>query len=84
MAPCMFRFSRNVEEVGIRLGLAFFLVSFAALIGSPIAGYILGGEDGVFHWTNTAVYAGVFIMAGGFCIGTSRMLQASRKNNPIV
>lgn len=84
MAPCMFKFSRSVEEIGIRLGLAFAFISIAALLGSPIAGYILGGEDGVFHWTSTAIYAGVFVAAGAVCIATSRFLQAKRKGMQIV
>lgn len=30
----------NIGEMGIRVGIAFFVYSFAALTGTPISGYV--------------------------------------------
>ncbi|OAX33836.1 hypothetical protein K503DRAFT_488294 [Rhizopogon vinicolor AM-OR11-026] len=46
-----------MEKIGIRVGMAYSLVSFSALIGEPIAGVILTRDNG--SYTSLIVFTGV-------------------------
>ncbi|KZT09439.1 MFS general substrate transporter [Laetiporus sulphureus 93-53] len=54
--PMMAGFSRNMEEVGCVIGVAYFLCAFALLTGTPITGALLGPSD---HWAKPIVFSGV-------------------------
>ena len=81
LAPATFRFAKNVEEIGVRMGVAFLSFAIASLIGSPIAGYILGSS---LRWTPVAVFSGVWIFAGGVLILVSRTLRARDTGTQLV
>ncbi|KAF8177948.1 major facilitator superfamily domain-containing protein, partial [Mycena galopus ATCC 62051] len=56
-APASASFSRNVGEVGIRVGLMVFVSSFALLTGNPLSGAILHPPR--YTWIQTTVFSGV-------------------------
>ncbi|KAH9913285.1 major facilitator superfamily domain-containing protein [Fomitopsis serialis] len=58
------------EELGIRMGLGYCIVSFAMLTGTPIDGALLG-QGSVLQWPKPIVFSAVVMVAGaGFtCIG---------------
>ncbi|KAG2747225.1 hypothetical protein P692DRAFT_20875825 [Suillus brevipes Sb2] len=53
---CIAQISK-MEKIGVRMGMAYSLVSFAALVGEPIAGAILARENG--SYTGLIVFTGV-------------------------
>jgi MFS family permease len=53
----------KVEELGVRIGVIFACVSFAGLIGNPIAGAIVTHPGGPYGGLN--VFAGVLLLTGG-------------------
>ncbi|KZT05812.1 MFS general substrate transporter [Laetiporus sulphureus 93-53] len=48
--------AKNVDEVGVRLGAAYFMGSLAFLTGTPINGALLGSDD---RWYRPTVFSGV-------------------------
>lgn len=58
----------DIEDYGKRNGTAFFVASFGALIGIPIAGEILGASGGSYQ--GLIIFAGVFYIAAfvAFCM----------------
>ncbi|TBU58564.1 MFS general substrate transporter [Dichomitus squalens] len=48
-------FSRDLSEVGIRIGIGFFLTGFGILCGSPIAGALINPG---FHWSKLIIFSG--------------------------
>jgi predicted MFS family arabinose efflux permease len=67
----------KVEQVGIRVGVQFACVSFAGLIGNPIAGAIVSHNNGEYWGLN--VFAGVVLLGGGFMFVVVRMYVARWK-----
>lgn len=64
---------RDMGKVGARLGMACFAAGLALLVGTPIAGVILGGEDGKgpMKWTGVIGFtADLLLVAAGFLFVT--------------
>jgi len=78
LPPAVAAFSRNMEEIGIRMGLSYFLTSFALLTGTPISGALLGTD---VHWFRPIVFSGVTIAVGSAFLVLSRHLFAQRKHS---
>ncbi|CAE6445291.1 unnamed protein product [Rhizoctonia solani] len=68
--------ANGFNEIGIRMGLAFAIIGFAALIGTPIAGALLGPE---LTWWRPIVFSGIIVLAGCTMLTIARGLQARRK-----
>lgn len=62
LAPAQIAHISKVEQIGIRTGVMFSIVSFAGLGGSPIAGAIVTRDHGGFH--GLQVFTGVMLLAG--------------------
>lgn len=58
---CIAQISK-MEKIGVRMGMAYSLVSFAALVGEPIAGAILTRDNG--SYTGMMVFTGVSLLLG--------------------
>ncbi|KAG1725078.1 major facilitator superfamily domain-containing protein [Suillus paluster] len=58
---CIAQISR-MEKIGVRMGMAYSLVSFPALVGEPIAGAILARDNG--NYTGLIVFTGVSLLLG--------------------
>jgi MFS family permease len=67
----------KVEQIGVRVGVAFACVSFAGLVGNPIAGAIVVAENGAYWGLN--VFSGVMLMAGAIMFIITRMYIADWK-----
>lgn len=67
----------KMEEIGVRVGVTFASVSFAGLVGNPIAGAIVVANGGAFWGLN--VFAGVMIMSGAGMFTLTRFYIAGWK-----
>ncbi|KAI5458696.1 oxalate/formate antiporter [Mariannaea sp. PMI_226] len=67
----------KTEDYGKRSGTAYTLASFGTLIGIPLAGALIGGEDGSYR--NLIIFAGVAYFAAFVVYFVGRILQSGRK-----
>ncbi|KAF5356726.1 hypothetical protein D9757_012533 [Collybiopsis confluens] len=75
--PTAASFSRDVSEVGTRIGLMTFVNSFGLLVGNPISGAILHPPR--YIWLNPVIFSAVIVLSGALFLGIARQLQARRK-----
>ncbi|KAK9483770.1 major facilitator superfamily domain-containing protein [Lipomyces starkeyi] len=65
MYPALIAHISPVREIGTRVGAVSATIAFGALAGLPIAGAIVGGEEGnAAKYSGMQIYAGVVMMAG--------------------
>ncbi|KAF4868516.1 Aspyridones efflux protein apdF [Colletotrichum siamense] len=64
------------RKQGTRMGMTFTLISFAVLIGQPIAGAIISAEGG--KYTGAQAYAGACMLAGMCFLIAARMARARK------
>ncbi|EPS94262.1 hypothetical protein FOMPIDRAFT_130368 [Fomitopsis schrenkii] len=69
--PLVAGMARHPSEVGLRIGFAYFLVSFAILTGSPIDGALLGEQR---HWANSIIFSGVVMLGGSIVLVLARYM----------
>ncbi|KAI0711315.1 major facilitator superfamily domain-containing protein [Earliella scabrosa] len=69
-------FSRDLSEVGIRIGIGFFLTGFGILFGSPIAGALINPG---FHWEKLIIFSGVVMSGGSVLLLVARQMAVKRK-----
>ncbi|KZM19640.1 uncharacterized protein EKO05_0004235 [Ascochyta rabiei] len=67
----------EVHQIGVRVGVTFACVSFAGLVGNPIAGAIVTSNHGKYWGLN--VFAGVLLLAGASFFTLTRMYVAGWK-----
>jgi len=80
--PLLVTLCRDLNELGVRIGFAFSVVSIAQLVGSPIGGALLGSgrnSDDDLTWWKAMLFAGVCIFSGLTFMTISRMLHTRRK-----
>ncbi|KAH8102288.1 major facilitator superfamily domain-containing protein [Cristinia sonorae] len=80
--PLLATLSRDMNELGFRMGLAFTAVGFAMLTGNPIAGALLGTgrtDGGMLIWWRAIVFAGVVTLVGFALMLVSRTLFISSR-----
>ncbi|KAG9078993.1 hypothetical protein FRC06_008016 [Ceratobasidium sp. 370] len=70
-----------MTEIGIRLGIAFAIVGFAALTGTPIAGALLTDR---LMWWRPITFSGIIVLAGSGVLTVARAIQAKRKGHQLV
>lgn len=76
LPPTVFvHLSPNRGVIGTRMGQGFSIISVGLLLGTPICGWILNGSG----WAGVWVFAGVLILAGGSCMGASRVFKGGFK-----
>lgn len=63
----------DLNKSGIRLGMAFSTISFAALVGGPIGGAILQADGG--KYTGSVVWAGVTTTIGVCLVLAARVVK---------
>ncbi|KAG8747617.1 hypothetical protein FRC10_000160 [Ceratobasidium sp. 414] len=79
--PVFVSLSRNMQEIGLRMGLAFFVLGFSALTGTPIAGALLSTQ---FTWWKPIVFSGVVVLAGAALLSAARGIHSKRKGTSLV
>lgn len=70
--------SPDMGRVGARMGMSFVVSGVAILVGTPIAGAILGNE-GDPEWLGTILYAAFGLVVATGLYSTSRLLLYRRK-----
>ncbi|KAJ6589398.1 MFS general substrate transporter [Mycena capillaripes] len=61
-APASASFSRNVGEIGTRIGLMCFVASFGLLTGNPISGAVLHPPQ--YTWVQPIIFSGITLFVG--------------------
>ncbi|KZT66437.1 MFS general substrate transporter [Daedalea quercina L-15889] len=74
--PALVGLANSPDEVGLRLGVSYFIASFAFLIGTPINGALLGPD---YHWYRPTVFSAVLLLAGALTTSIARAVYARRK-----
>lgn len=64
----------DIRQIGIRNGTNFFCVSFAALIGNPIAGALIDRDDGGYLYMQ--IFSGIAFFVGTSLFVAARVVQA--------
>jgi len=84
VTPAASTFSKrpDLSDVGIRLGVLSFLLSFALLTGNPIAGALLSPPH--YKWHRPLVFAAVILFSGGALLTLSRRSLARRRGSKFV
>ncbi|KAF5376598.1 hypothetical protein D9757_009593 [Collybiopsis confluens] len=75
--PTAASFSRDISEVGTRIGLMTFACSFGLLVGNPISGAILHPPQ--YIWSNPVIFSAVIVISGALFLGIARQTQVKRK-----
>ncbi|KAJ8586712.1 MFS general substrate transporter [Rhizopogon salebrosus TDB-379] len=78
ITPAAASFSRDLNEIGIRIGITSFVIAFALLTGNPIAGAMVE-VDTHYIWYKPLVFASVVVLAGAVCLIASRSILSKRK-----
>ncbi|CUA75712.1 putative transporter MCH4 [Saccharomyces cerevisiae S288c] [Rhizoctonia solani] len=81
ISPVIISLANGFHEIGIRLGLAFAIVGFAALTGTPIAGALLTRE---LIWWRPIVFSAIIVLSGCMMLCIARGIQAKRKGTGLV
>jgi hypothetical protein len=66
-----------LKKAGVRLGMVFSVVSFAALTGPPLAGALIQQNDGKYLYAQ--MWAGTSMMAGFLTLVAARIAKAGWK-----
>jgi 2-keto-4-pentenoate hydratase len=77
LLPAQIALVSKVEQIGVRVGVTFACVSFAGLVGNPIAGAIVVANNGAFWGLH--VFAGIMLLTGALCFMFTRMYIADWK-----
>lgn len=78
ITPAAASYSRDLNEIGTRIGITSFVISFALLTGNPIAGAV-AQVHGSYIWYKPLVFASVVVLAGAACLTASRSILSKRK-----
>ncbi|BGP01648.1 MFS monocarboxylate transporter [Rhodotorula toruloides] len=76
--------TEDMRTVGIRMAMAFLCQSFAALIGTPICGYVISYNAGRTGFIGAGILSGGEVLAGVVFIAFARFAAAKRKGTPWV
>jgi len=79
--PTMAVLARDVSEIGVRMGLGFFIVGFANLTGTPIVGALLKQD---YPWWKAIVFSGASTSFGAVLIVVARQMMVKRKGTNLV
>ncbi|KAH7890446.1 MFS general substrate transporter [Phlebopus sp. FC_14] len=83
ITPATASYSRDISEIGTRIGIACFIIGFALLTGTPIAGALVE-VDGKYVWWRPLVFASVVVLAGAVSLFFSRHILAKRKGTRVL
>ncbi|GBE85757.1 hypothetical protein SCP_0802790 [Sparassis crispa] len=76
--PCIAQISR-IEKIGTRIGMAYSIMSFPALVGSPIAGALLTCAHGDYN--TMIIWTGVTLLVGSALLLVEELVL---NRNPLV
>ncbi|TFK28333.1 MFS general substrate transporter [Coprinopsis marcescibilis] len=76
LPPMINSLSKSDSEIGSRLGVCFTFTGLGGLIGTPIAGVLLGSK---FLWWRPIVFAGTCVTVGLICFVTTRIMKSKER-----
>lgn len=79
LGPMLANLSRNVSEVGARIGVCFGIGGIGSLIGPPITGALLGSE-GHENWLKPASFCGVSMCVSALALAIAGGLNRRSKS----
>ena len=68
--------TEDPSKLGVRIGMAFGVVSFATLTGSPIAGALIQANNG--RYLGAQLWAGFCMLLAGGGLSAGRVLRTGR------
>ncbi|KAH9949495.1 major facilitator superfamily domain-containing protein [Amylocystis lapponica] len=74
--PTLASMATESNEVGLRIGVSYFLTSFALLTGTPIDGALLGPE---LRWDRPIIFSAVTYIAGAAVLTVARYWYTKRR-----
>ncbi|KAJ7646487.1 major facilitator superfamily domain-containing protein [Roridomyces roridus] len=74
--------ARHQSEIGIRLGVGYFIAAFGGLVGSPIDGALLDRHR--YFWYRPIIFTSVVALAGSVLLLISRNMIARSRGTPFV
>ncbi|KAJ6783384.1 hypothetical protein PWT90_05844 [Aphanocladium album] len=77
--PIVTSLSSDKSVWATRLGMSFAIIGFGALIGSPVAGAILGGDRQNGNWTGLIVWCGVMFSTSTVILTLVRTMKVGFK-----
>jgi hypothetical protein len=82
--------SKNPDEYGTRIGMAFAVCSFGVLVGNPIAGALLstpttngGANHSAAYWMRLWFFAGGLMFVAGVLVWLTRYLVVCDKDDEV-
>ncbi|KAH8883312.1 MFS general substrate transporter [Thozetella sp. PMI_491] len=66
--------TKNLNELGGRIGITFLAMAFGSLIGSPVAGAIVQASGG--NYDNARTFSGIVMLVGSAVMFAARMVKA--------
>ncbi|KAM0747067.1 MFS general substrate transporter [Meredithblackwellia eburnea MCA 4105] len=72
----------QMNQIGIRIAMAFLMVGFAGLTGTPISGAIITHQKG--SYVGAAVCSGVMVLVGSGLVAVARLVMVRRKETQFV
>ncbi|KAL4063776.1 MFS general substrate transporter [Scleroderma citrinum] len=85
ITPATASYSRNIDEIGTRIGITSFVIGFALLTGTPIAGALVQEHHtGRYIWWRPLVFASVVVFAGTAFLIASRQILSKRKGTRVL
>ncbi|KAF8556338.1 MFS general substrate transporter [Imleria badia] len=77
-APLIARLTHDLSQLGARMGISLFMAGLGSLIGTPLAGALLGSDYG---WWRPAVLCGCFSVASTVMFAATQVLLQHRKES---
>ncbi|ANB15604.1 Mch5p [Sugiyamaella lignohabitans] len=71
-APCMVSLTKNLNILGTRIGMSFFITSFGLLCSGPVAGALLDRKNGAYLYAQ--IYCGIASILSFSCYMIARYL----------
>lgn len=65
--------TQDMDKTGIRMGMAFTIVSFASLTGPPIAGSLIQRDQGRYLYAQ--VFGGTVLIGGSLVLAAARLAK---------
>jgi len=79
--PMLASLSRNVNEIGARLGIDFLFIGFIGLVATPIAGALLTQE---YHWIRAILFTGITMLVAVVSLAIARFYVVGRRGSQVV
>ncbi|KAG8220727.1 major facilitator superfamily domain-containing protein [Butyriboletus roseoflavus] len=75
-APLIESLTHDLSQLGARMGISLFMAGLGSLIGTPLAGALLGSD---YSWWKPAVLCGCVSVAGTAMFATTQLILQHRK-----